>query len=721
MKISVLVFSIVFLFNCPSLFAQKDHVNREKYKLYIHETEVSLIIDGILDEEPWLDAQRADDFYRVLPIDTGYASVKTEVLMTYDKSNLYIGIICHDETPGRRPVESLRRDFTFGKNDNFLSFIDTYNDQTNGFSFGISAAGAQWDGTQSNGGSVGLDWDTKWKSAVQSYPDKWVAEFAIPFRSIRYREGDTEWGINFSRMDLKNNEKSSWAPVPRQFPTASLAYTGTLVWDKPLPKAGPRFGLIPYVSGRAIRDVEAGEPATTGGDVGLDAKVSLSTSVNLDLTVNPDFSQVDVDRQVTNLSRFELFFPERRQFFLENSDLFASLGSSGLRPFFSRRIGLQNKVNAGVRLSGKMGEKWRVGLMNMQTASSDIEAAANYSVATIQKQVLSRSNVNFFMVNKEVTGNTEQAGGMTGYNRVVGSDFNYASADNRWTGKAFYHHSFSPGSAGETFATSANIGYSTQQLSLEWNQAHVGEGYNAEVGFVRRKGYHYFNPQGRYRFYPASSKIANHGVGVDAELYYDSSFSNTDRQIELSYSVVWLNRSELGVEMEDGFIRLLQPFDPTNSAGEQLDAGARFYWKEIAIYYTSDARKLFNYEVIGRYGGFFNGNRLSLGGELNYRVQPYSSIAMVATYNKIDLPKPFNSARFLLIGPKLDFTFTRSLFFTTFVQYNDQIDNLNLNMRLQWRFAPVSDLFIVYTDNSYPQGFETKNRALVLKLSYWFN
>ncbi|MEQ9289890.1 MAG: DUF5916 domain-containing protein [Cyclobacteriaceae bacterium] len=721
MRINILVCLLSFLFKCPALIAQSDQINREAYKLYILETDAELTIDGILDEAPWQSAQRADSFYRVLPIDTGYASVKTEVLMTYDKSNLYIGIICHDQTPGRRPVESLRRDFTFGKNDNFLSFIDTYNDQTNGFSFGISAAGAQWDGTQSNGGSVGLDWDTKWKSAVHSYPDRWVAEFAIPFRSIRYREGDTEWGINFSRMDLKNNEKSSWAPVPRQFPTASLAYTGTLVWDKPLPKAGPRFGVIPYVSGRGIHDVESGEARKMEGDAGLDAKISLSTSVNLDLTVNPDFSQVDVDRQVTNLSRFELFFPERRQFFLENSDLFASLGSSGVRPFFSRRIGLQNRVNAGVRLSGKMGEKWRVGLMNMQTGSSDQEAAANYSVATVQKQVLSRSNLNFFMVNKEMTGESEQFGNLARYNRIVGSDFNFASADNRWTGKAFYHQSFSPNGASKAFATSASVEYSTQQLSLEWNQAHVGEGYNAEVGFVRRKGYHYFNPQGGYRFYPASTRIANHGFGVSAEMFYDPNFSNTDRELEVSYSVVWLNRSELGMELEDGFIRLLQPFDPTNSGGEQLETGTRFNWKEMAIYYTSDARKLFNYEMVARYGGFFNGERLSLSGELNYRIQPFSSMAMIATYNHINLPLPFSNARFLLVGPKLDFTFTRSLFFTTFVQYNDQIDNLNLNMRFQWRFAPVSDLFIVYTDNSYPQDFETKNRALVLKLSYWFN
>jgi hypothetical protein len=703
--------------------AQSGKNNRENFKLYIHETSAEIVVDGELDEAPWLSAQRADNFFRVLPIDTGYAVAKTEVIMTYDENNIYMGIICYDKAPGRRPVESLRRDFSFGKNDNFLSFIDTYNDQTNGFSFGISAAGAQWDGTQSNGGSVGLNWDTKWKSAVKNYPDKWVAEFAIPFRSIRYHEGDTEWGINFSRLALKDNEKSSWTPVPRQFPTASLAYTGTLIWDKPLPKAGTRFGIIPYISGRTAKDIQAGTPANTEADAGVDAKISLSTSVNLDLTLNPDFSQVDVDQQVTNLSRFELFFPERRQFFLENSDIFASLGTDGLRPFFSRRIGLKNKVRVGARLSGKLGEKWRIGLMNMQTGSSDTEFGANYSVATVQKQVFSRSNINFFVVNKEVTEDyAEQDTVLAKYNRVAGVDFNLASADNRWTGKMFYHQVFSPNNRKQDFTTFGEVSYKTQQFSAAWSYAYVGSGYDAEVGFVLRKDYHQINPSVGYRFYPASNSIANHGFGLELNNFYDSDFNLTDRELDIEYSVVWLSRSEFSIGLEDGFVQLRSPFDPTNSNGEKLQTGSTYDWKEVSMSYESNARRLLSYELSTRYGGFFGGNRYTMQGIVNYRIQPIVSMSLIGSYNRIrDLPLAAPNAEFFLLGPKLDFTFTRNLFFTSFIQYNEQADNLNLNLRFQWRFAPVSDLFIVYTDNSYPEDFMTKNRALVLKLSYWFN
>ena len=183
---------------------------------------------AVLDEPVWINADKADHFQRVQPTDTGFAIAQTEVKVTYNESTLYVGIVCYDPTPGKRPVESLRRDFNFSKNDNFIVFIDTYNDQTNGFAFGVSAAGAQWDGVQANGGVVNLDWDIKWRSAVKNYDDRWVAEFAIPFRSMRYRGGDNEWGINFSRLDLKTNEKSSWAPMPRQFATATLAFTGSL-------------------------------------------------------------------------------------------------------------------------------------------------------------------------------------------------------------------------------------------------------------------------------------------------------------------------------------------------------------------------------------------------------------------------------------------------------------------------------------------------------------
>ncbi|MCB0588139.1 MAG: carbohydrate binding family 9 domain-containing protein, partial [Phaeodactylibacter sp.] len=696
--------------------------NRHHYTLKIQKATGPIDTDGRLDEPDWQRAQAAADFWRVLPIDTGYADTRTEVRATYDEQHLYFGITCFERDRRANIIASLRRDFVFGANDNFLLFIDTYNDQTNGFSFGASAGGAQWDGIQADGGTVSLDWDCKWKSEVKHYDGYWIIEMAIPFRNLQFKAGVKEWGVNFSRMDVKNNEKSSWAPVPRQFATASLAFTGTLQWDAPPPRPRARLSLIPYVATQTSRDHEHGHEEAPSLDAGLDAKISLTPSLNLDLTVNPDFSQVDVDEQVTNLDRFELFFPERRRFFLENQDLFAGFGRDGLRPFFSRRIGLTNPVQAGLRLSGKLDEKWRIGLLNMQTGTQEAFPAANFTVASLQKRVFTRSNVGIFMVNKQLTIDQEKIPeGDNRYNRVIGLDYNLASADNRWTGKFFIHKSFSPGEPGRSMALSGNLAYQTPQWFVEGGYDRVGANYLAETGFVRRRGLHRTALGLGYRFYPTSEKVANHGPSLETEYYFDPSLKRTDEAWKVAYRVVFLNRSEAELNLRQQYIQLLSPFDPTNSGGDSLATGNEYFWKTLEFNYLSDGRKLFNYNVGISYGGFFNGERFSVEGTLNYRFQPYGSISANFAYNNLRFPAPFRDVDFFLIGPKLDLTLTTRLFLTAFVQYNEQADNVNTNIRLQWRYQPVSDLFIVYSDNHLPTPWDVRNRALVAKISYWFN
>ena len=701
---------------------QQRPVNRADFRLQALLTDQPVMIDGFLDEGIWSRAQKTGPFHRITPTDTGYAKAQTEVMVAYDEDNIYMGIICYDPMPGKRPAESYRRDWSFPKNDNFFAAIDTYNDQTNGFAFGVNAVGGQWDGMQADGGQVALEWDGKWYSAVQGYEDRWVAEFQIPFKTIRYREGDMEWGINFSRLDLKTNEKSAWAPVPRQFASATLAFTGTLDWESAPPESGVRASFIPYVSGKATRDLEAGDPIQYKANAGLDAKLILSTSMNLDVTLNPDYSQVEVDRQQVNLDRFELFFPEKRKFFLENSDLFANLGTETVRPFFSRRIGLNSPVIAGARLSGKVGENWRLGLMNMQTAVKDLNSADNFSVAVLQRKVLARSNVGVFMTNKQVIAAPEDtAYHGNNFNRVAGTEFNFASVDNNWTGKAYYHQSFSPDSKGNGFATAANMEYATEQFSAGWNQSYVDGNYLAEMGFVRRTGYHQTNPFVGYQFYTKSGRVTHHGPKLEADFFFEPDFSLTDREIDLGYSFTFRDRSMIAMSLEEGYVRLLEPFDPTHSGGVPIPAGTEVTWTEASLSYMSTQKWLFTFMAEGRYGGFFGGTRTSVEAEMNYRVQPYGSLSLAASYHNILMPEPYNSAELILVGPRLDVTFTEKLFFTTFVQYNNQIDNVNVNMRFQWRFAPVSDLFIVYTENAYPTGWNTKNRGLVVKLSYWFN
>lgn len=723
MKVGLLLFSL-YLISLP-LFAQKKN---EAYQLNIKKASSAIIIDGKVDEMAWQEAETANSFHMVLPMDTSYAKVRTDVKMTYDDQNLYLIAICFKAVPGPNIVESLRRDFVFGKNDNFLLFMDPFDDQTNGFSFGANAAGAQWDGLMYEGGKVDLSWDNKWVSEVKNYPDKWIFEAAIPFKSIRYKKGIMQWGINFSRNDIKTTEKSSWAPVPRQFPTASLAYTGRLAWDEPPPAAGTNISLIPYTLGGLSSNPSHESSSKLKANAGFDAKIALSSSMNLDLTVNPDFSQVEVDRQVTNFDRFELFFPERRQFFLENGDLFANFGYGTIRPFFSRRVGLGVPIHFGARVSGKLNKDWRLGLMNVQTGRKEdiLLPSQNFSVLALQRRVFSRSNIGVLFINKQSLNYVPPVEGdkpvYSEFNRNIGLEYNLASSNNQWTGKAMALKSFSPGLEGDGFVHAANLRYASRKWNLNWQYEYVGSDFNAEVGYVPRKGYIKFSPTASYLFFPEGTKVLSHGPTLGTSYFMNESFQATDHETFLAYSLTFRNTSTLSAWLANDYVKLLQPFDPTNFSGDTLARGTEHQWNSWGVEFFSKPQSSLTYSFASRYGGYYaDGMRLSLRGETGYRFQPYVNLLISASYNEIHLPEKWGRTTFWLVGPRVDLTMTNKLFFTAFVQYNEQLKNLNLNTRFQWRYKPASDLFIVYTDNYLTESFAVKSRAIVLKLNYWWN
>lgn len=712
---------------CCSLSVPAQKIN-EAYQLHMKHASSPVMIDGVMDEQAWLDANVATDFYMVLPMDTSKARVRTDVRMSYDADHLYLIAICFLPSGDRYFVESLRRDFTFGKNDNFLLFMDPFDDQTNGFSFGANAAGAQWDGMMYEGGKVDLSWDNKWTSSVSFDKEKWIFEASIPLKSIRYKKGITRWGINFSRLDLRTTEKSSWAPVPRQFPTASLAYSGILVWDQPPPDPGPNVSIIPYVLGGISKDYEKETPTSYKKEIGVDAKIAITSSINLDLTVNPDFSQVDVDRQVTNLDRYELFFPERRQFFLENGDLFANFGYATIRPFFSRRIGLGTPIEFGARISGKLNKNWRIGAMDMQTG--DVEEQhlprQNFAVVALQRKLFARSNIGLILINKQSINYTPENDPAipvySQYNRNIGVEYNLASSDNQWTGKAIVLKSFRPEKNGDDVTHAANLQYSNRRLTVSWQHEYVGANYNAEVGYVPRVNYIRISPLASYLFFSKSRKILSHGPKVQSSYFFDTDYNQTDNTSIFSYPITLRSQAVFTPWVAHDYVKLLRPFDPTNSGKDTLATGSQHYWNSFGFDFVSKAQSLFTYLVSTRYGGYYaDGTRLNLSGEVGYRLQPYLSLNVAVNYNDIQLPEPWGRNQFWLVGPRLDVTMTNKLFFTAFAQYNEQQENVNLNTRFQWRYKPASDLFIVYTDNYLPENFGVKNRSIVLKFTYWWN
>ncbi|MCK3683827.1 DUF5916 domain-containing protein [Maribellus sp. YY47] len=716
---------LLLFFVFPSVANQLFHAKKDSvistfnkdYVYHVKKARSEIRIDGVIDEADWLAAQKADKFFKVLPVDTGLASQPSTMMMTYDDKALYVAQIFYDTIPGKRVMESFRRDFVFGNNDNLLIFFDTFLDQTNGFSFGVSASGAKWDGTMSNGSAVSLDWDCKWESKTKHYDDRWVTEMRIPFKSVRYPAGSKRWYTNFSRLDLKSNEKSAWAPVPRQFPTASLAYTGVMEFEEPLPKSKTQFSFIPYLYGGVAKDYEAGTGTDYRSDFGFDAKIGLSSSMNLDLTYNPDFAQVEVDRQIANIDRFELFFPEKRQFFLENGDLFSNYGNQTATPFFSRRIGLDAPVLAGARLTGKIGNDFRLGLMTMTTEKTTDFLSRNFTVVSLQKKVFARSNIGFIAVNKQyfdVPSDTSM------YNRVLGVDYNLASANNFWAGKFYYHRSFQPESPDKQYSQGASVTYKTKHLVLALNETSVGENYRAEAGYVTRSGYNFLGTQTQYNFVP-NRWIVSHGPDIQIENYFDKDYDKIEHEYDFSYNFVFQDRSELEFSYQNYFVELQTDFNPTSDAVNFLPKGSAYHFGAVTAEFTSTRKTLFNWKAEATKGSFYSGDIQFVQGEIGYRFQPYVNLTMNFNYTDMDLGDTFDREQFFLIGPKMDITFSDKVFWSTFVQYNEQIDNLNINSRFQWRYQPVSDIYLVYTDNYFTGNWNSRNRAIVLKMTYWFN
>lgn len=699
--------------------------------------EQTVVLDGRLDESNWKRSSPATNFWETFPADTSLASQQTEIYFGFDDKNLYVGAKCYVNGTDF-VIPSLRRDYRAGGNDNLTLVFNPFKDKTNAIVFGMNPYGVTREALIYNGGESGDDfreeWDNKWRGESYIGEGFWSCELVIPFASLRFPDGDPQWYFNSYRFDTQSNTRSTWHRIPQNQIIMSLAYMGTIDFLGGAPQAqGGNFTLIPYASGAYEKDFQAETDPVWDSAIGGDAKIGIGSGLNLDLTVNPDFSQVEVDRQVINTTRFELFFPERRQFFLENADLFGAFGAERSNPFFSRRIGvtrdtatgvnIQNRIYAGARLSGKLGDDWRVGLLNMQ-AASELEQGLpsyNYTVGALQRKVGERSAAGLIIVNKEnFTNFSDTTEVNNDFNRVVGFDYNLATKDNKWNGKAFVHRSISSADGGDDWTHGARLGYRVRNWEAEYEHLYVGEDYDAEVGFVPRTGI--FSPflSVVRQDFPTNPNIVQRGPGLRLRSYFSPGEGLTDWGTRLFYSWQFTNTSDLNVYVRTTNIELFSPFDPSRSDATPLPAG-EYTYSRIGGSFGSDRREKFSYSIDPELGQFYNGQTYSLAGSLVYRYQPFGAIDLRFNYQFIDLPEPYASTALFLIGPRIDFTFSKSIFLTTFLQYNDQFDNINVNARFQWRFAPVSDFFLVYTDNYDSLEYAVKSRSIVAKVTYWLN
>ncbi len=706
-------------------------------KAFVYEMKPSIDeikIDGKVEEQTWKRAQIGTDFWQKVPFFEQGADPRTEVMLSYDDKFLYVAAICYQKEA--IVSTSLKRD-QYWDNDGIAVILDPLNTRTYSILFGTSAVGVQWDAERSQTSDINSDWSNKWYVETQVTEEYWSAEFAIPLRILRYNPERQEWGLNFVRNIQYCNEYHNWTAVPEGFWPPNAAFAGTLKWQEAPEKQRGNYNLIPYVVGAVVK--EKNENTRLDYDVGLDAKVSLSSSLNLDLTVNPDFSQVEVDELVTNLTRFSIFLPERRNFFLENADIFGGFGNGSTRPFFSRRIGLDKNLQPipilfGARLTGNITPKTRIGAMNVHSRTTDLSPGQNQTALAVNQQI-GRSFIQGMFVNRQAFDKSSAIEGDYGRNASI--EGLYASDDGKWAVWAGGHLSMKPEIEDKAMFYNTGLQFTNTNWEVLTDFNFVQQNYFADLGFVNRRdnydaerdtlirvGYNSSYTSVDYKTRPRTGPFASHRFGVENLLVYNPDWSFNERYNRFRYFLSFRNTAEFKIRFNLNETELLFPFSFTGD--EPLPSG-RYNTADINIEYESDERKPFSYELSLQTGGFYNGNLTQIEGSVNYRVQPWGNFSVGYQWNDITFPDPYGSTLITALLSKVEIGFSKNLLWTTLVQYVDQSDFVGLNSRLQWRFLPMSDIFLVYVDNydvlnpmNLGKELSSNNRALILKASLWF-
>jgi hypothetical protein len=728
----------ILLFQLTNAQQRNGETFQKDYQLRITKTNIPIKIDGELNEPEWQGAQMITNFWQKYPDDKNRAIQQTEVRTLYDSKYLYVSFKAYDT--GKTFIQSLKRDIGHDGSDGVAVILDPINTRNNGFFFVVNAYNAQSEDQLSAAtDGVNWSWDHTWYSETKRYSGYWTAEIAIPFKSIRYDASKKIWGINFLRVDTKNNEYATWTNVPYNFRSHDLGYTGALIWDQPPPAAGSNTVLTPYITTELNQPNGGSTNVEAKPNAGFDAKIGLTSSLNLDLTVNPDFSQIEVDRQVTNLTRFNIFFPERRTFFLENGDLFSGFGIDPIRPFYSRRIGLDQDGNKipilfGARVTGNVAKTTRIGFMNMQTGRQGSYAPENYTAASIDQRVLKRSVLKGYFLNRQafMTDAEKKANPLNEYGRNAGTEFNYSNLEGTWQAWGTYHHSFKPGITTDNQYMNAGFAHSGRNLEFVFDAGSLGTNYYADMGFIERilnydavrdtairLGFKQIYANGSYRVIPKEGKVIAYQVEAENFSVFNPDGSFNERNTNLSFNTQFRNTTNINVEVANTEVQLLFPISFTD--GTPLPAG-HYNFNSVSANFRSDFRKPFSFFINAGYGGFYNGTNTTIRTGFTIRKLPNLNMDLSVQYNNVVFPDPYGAAELFLISQRTEINFSTKIFWTTFLQYNTQRNNININSRLQYRFKPMSDLFLVYTDNYFTDPlFKSRSRALVFKLNYWFN
>jgi hypothetical protein len=675
-----------------------------------------IAVDGRLEEPAWRQATPAGDFIQLRPRPGEPAQQPTEVRFLYDDTNLYVGVTCFQSPDAPLVVNELTQDFNFGQSDAINLVFDTLHDRTSGFMFMTNPGGARRDGQLANDGEIGnIDWDGVWDVKTSEFEGGWIAEFVIPFKTVRFSQAEVlEWGFNITRAVRRSNETSHWAPIPIRFSPTRVSLAGTLrglenirqgrnLNVKPFVVAGvsqARDGLR-LVTTRSLADVD-------GYDGGLDAKYSLTPSLTLDATYRTDFAQVEADQQQVNLTRFNLFFPEKRDFFLENSGNFAFGPGGNLVPFFSRRIGLSGSGNpipivGGGRVSGRMGP-YDTGFLVMKTERVDATPSNTYVVGRIKRNLLQSSWVGALV--------TSRNSSLADYNRVYGADARFLFYE-KLEFDGYLLASDTPGRSGGAQARRFQTAWRDDEFSANAQYNEVQPNFNPEVGFIRRRNNTNYRGEASWQPQFRDSDTVQNLEFTGSVDYFEGAGSGDieTRTEEARAGIQFQNGANADFTLQNTFDRLVRP---DSIQGITLSPGDYTYRGYSAGFNSDDTRKISGNASVD-WGEFWDGRRKSFGGGLS--VKPNHHLNVTLNYSRNQLTLANGSATTDLLGARVVYGFSSRSFFNAFLQYNSQTREVSTNVRFNIMYRPLSDVYIVYNDRRDTTLGEPVERAFIVKVT----
>ncbi|HSH74917.1 MAG TPA: DUF5916 domain-containing protein [Longimicrobiales bacterium] len=716
------------------------------------------IIDGRLDDRAWSAAEALSGFVQREPMEGEPVSERTEVRIVYDEAAVYVGAWLYDRDPSAIVLGQTLRDASLTDTDAFQIVFDTYRDGQNGFVFATTPSGIEYDGQvtdeggggggrggrqqSGSGGGFNLNWDGSWEVATSTDDEGWYAEFRIPFSTLRYaRGGPQTWGVNFARNVRRRNEESLWAPVPRQYNLHRVSLAGTL--DQLEAPARRIFTVTPFALGDAFRDYTLpvgsaecfGSSGRTdcGAEIGGDAKIGVTQSLTLDLTANTDFAQVEVDDQQVNLTRFPLFFPEKRGFFLENAGTFAVGTGRQAELFFSRRIGLSRgnavPILGGARLTGRVGGL-QVGFLDIQTDKLErydavagitqrIAPSNNFGVARVVREFENRTQIGGIFVSRV---NTDDSGD---YNLTYGLEGSLGIGD-AVTLDAWGATTSTPGMVGEEYAFSGGGQYETRDWEISAGYHEVGEGFNPEVGFLSRGNYRSVNARAlrhvRFDQVPWFREIRPHASWTE---FWDMNGFSETRLVHIDNHFEFANGAFFqfpGLNFTGEGLK--EPFEIR--PGIFIPPGS-YNNVDFEFRANTNTSAPLSIRLGGNAGGFYTGTRVSPNATVAYRYQDRLTTSLRAEYYDVRLndADKFTTAVLAFTG---SYSFTPRLYLQAQLQYNDDTEDLGTNLRLGWLDTAGTGLYVVYNDTEHFGSLRStgirygpKQRQLIIKYTKQFD